>query len=207
MRVLIDPGHGGSDPGCSSMHTGALEKTVALDIALGVDEILRRGKWPDVVETLMTRKIDKRVGLSDRCAEANDFDADLAVSIHLNADDGIDEGAAEPSGFEVWCYRQRPLGVLPLTKGYRVAQLVEAEFAGFSALRNRGIKTVRNPKDDSLTKARARYFLENTAMTAVLVECGFLTSPVDSVWYADPPNRERAARAIANAVLGARSFL
>ncbi len=78
--VMIDPGHGGYDPGTSSA-SGIQEKTLALEIATRVASALEaRG-----INAAMTRTTDVFIPLGGRTKIANDADADLFVSIHLNS--------------------------------------------------------------------------------------------------------------------------
>ncbi|HDQ26391.1 MAG TPA: hypothetical protein ENN43_06575, partial [bacterium] len=79
--IVIDPGHGGNDPGAVGK-SGLLEKEVVLDVALKVRDYLKKEKN---VKVLITREADKYVTLKDRAAFANREDADLFVSIHCNA--------------------------------------------------------------------------------------------------------------------------
>lgn len=79
-RVVIDPGHGGKDPGCT--WRGLKEKHITLDISKRVAEKLRKRLG---CEVLLTRSYDKYLALEERTAFANTKDADLFVSIHINA--------------------------------------------------------------------------------------------------------------------------
>lgn len=78
-RIMIDPGHGGSDPGTSGI-IGTKEKDVALDIAKRLKSRLERYNY----EVLMTRQEDKTVSLQKRVELANSSMVDLFISIHLN---------------------------------------------------------------------------------------------------------------------------
>ncbi|HLV22152.1 MAG TPA: N-acetylmuramoyl-L-alanine amidase, partial [Polyangiaceae bacterium] len=80
-RVVLDPGHGGSDPGAIGPN-GLREKDVTLDVAHRAAPILAREVG---VSTLLTRDVDVYVPLDERAARANAFNADLFVSIHLNS--------------------------------------------------------------------------------------------------------------------------
>jgi N-acetylmuramoyl-L-alanine amidase len=80
-RVVLDPGHGGSDPGAIGPG-GLKEKDVTLDIAHRVAPILSREMG---IVTMLTRDDDRYVALEERAARANAFHADLFVSIHCNA--------------------------------------------------------------------------------------------------------------------------
>lgn len=77
--VVIDAGHGGSDPGAHWY--GAKEKALTLDVAKRVETLLRKNG----VTTVMTRRTDKTVSLASRAAIANKYRNSLLVSIHFNA--------------------------------------------------------------------------------------------------------------------------
>jgi len=79
-RVVIDPGHGGRDPGAQVR--GLNEAELALDIAIRLERLLR--KEPGV-EVVLTRRTNTYVALEERTAIANNSHADLFLSIHVNA--------------------------------------------------------------------------------------------------------------------------
>lgn len=79
--VVIDPGHGGKDPGCSG-HTHN-EKAVALAVGLKLGKYIEENMKD--VKVIFTRKTDVFVDLEDRAKIANDNNADLFISIHCNA--------------------------------------------------------------------------------------------------------------------------
>jgi N-acetylmuramoyl-L-alanine amidase len=81
-KIVIDPGHGGHDPGAIGPN-GLYEKDVVLDIALKVRDIIKR-EYP-TYEVILTRSSDVFIPLDKRAAIANKEDADLFVSIHTNA--------------------------------------------------------------------------------------------------------------------------
>jgi N-acetylmuramoyl-L-alanine amidase len=78
-RIMIDPGHGGSDPGTSG-RLGTKEKDVTLDIAMRLKSRLERYNYV----VLMTRETDETISLERRVELANSSMADLFISIHLN---------------------------------------------------------------------------------------------------------------------------
>jgi N-acetylmuramoyl-L-alanine amidase len=80
-RVVIDPGHGGTDPGAVGRRTRLREKDVTLRIARRLQALFRKVG----VEALLTREGDETVALRDRTAFANDLRADLFLSIHANS--------------------------------------------------------------------------------------------------------------------------
>ena len=79
--IVIDPGHGGPDPGCIGK-SGLKEKDVALDLSLRLQKLLQNRGGLDVI---LTRESDIFIELTDRTVIANQKKADLFVSIHLNA--------------------------------------------------------------------------------------------------------------------------
>jgi N-acetylmuramoyl-L-alanine amidase len=79
-RIVIDPGHGGYDPGAAG--SGLTEAELVLDIALRLEKLL--AKVPGI-EVVLTRRTDEYVPLQERTAIANRESADLFLSIHANA--------------------------------------------------------------------------------------------------------------------------
>ena len=100
QTVVIDAGHGGRDAGCVSRDQKTYEKTVALDIATRIADKIRAAH-PDV-KALMTRSDDHYVPLDERAAFANDNNADLFISVHVNAQDG----GTNAHGFSIHCLGQ-----------------------------------------------------------------------------------------------------
>lgn len=81
QTIVIDPGHGGIDPGATG-HQGLMEKDVVLDIAKRLrDKLIESGNY----RVLLTREDDRKVFLKERVAFAKDNNADLFISIHINS--------------------------------------------------------------------------------------------------------------------------
>jgi N-acetylmuramoyl-L-alanine amidase len=81
-RIVLDPGHGGKDPGAVGRHLNLKEKDIVLKIAKKTKKLLKENLD---VEIFLTREDDKFVSLADRTEFANKHQADLFVSIHCNA--------------------------------------------------------------------------------------------------------------------------
>ncbi|OGR28465.1 MAG: N-acetylmuramoyl-L-alanine amidase [Desulfobacterales bacterium RIFOXYA12_FULL_46_15] len=81
-KIIIDPGHGGSDPGAPGFHKDVWEKDLVLKMAQKLSVILRERLKCTV---LLTRNEDKRLTLEERTAIANTKRADLFISLHCNA--------------------------------------------------------------------------------------------------------------------------
>ncbi|WP_353169696.1 N-acetylmuramoyl-L-alanine amidase [Flavobacterium sp.] len=80
FKVVLDAGHGGKDPGAAK--NGCIEKLIALDVVLRIGKILEA--YPDF-NIKYTRSTDVFIPLKDRAKIANDFEADLFVSVHCNS--------------------------------------------------------------------------------------------------------------------------
>jgi N-acetylmuramoyl-L-alanine amidase len=91
-RIVIDPGHGGHDPGATGR--GVTEASIVLDIALRLEKLL--SSVPGL-EVILTRRADEFVGLQERTAIANSEGADLFLSIHANAN-----SSAQARGIETY---------------------------------------------------------------------------------------------------------
>ena len=98
--IVIDPGHGGHDPGCISADKKTQEKAVALDIATRLARKIETN-LPGV-KVVLTRSDDRFVTLSGRADIANDLGADLFISIHVNAQ----AKGSSASGYSIHCLGQ-----------------------------------------------------------------------------------------------------
>ena len=92
--VVIDPGHGGKDPGAVSPNKN-FEKTVVLKVSLLLGDLIKK-EYPDV-KVIFTRDDDRFIGLAKRAKIANEIGADLFISVHANAVE-----APSANGFETW---------------------------------------------------------------------------------------------------------
>ena len=92
--VVIDPGHGGKDPGAIGTNK-TMEKAVVLSVSLKLGELIKK-EFPGV-KIIYTRSKDEFIGLAKRARIANEIGADLFISIHANA---VENRSA--NGFESW---------------------------------------------------------------------------------------------------------
>lgn len=177
--VVIDPGHGGSDPGAIGPD-GVKEKDVNLAIAGKVAEILRQ----QGVNILLTRPGDGDAGLVERAQLANSNNAEVFVSIHSNSSTNSGMG-----GTATYTYAPAgtPLG-LQRESRLRLARLLQEELVQALGLRDAGVF------EENFS------VLRNTSMPAALVEVAFLSNPVEEQLLASPGFQDRAARAIARAI-------
>src|SRR5262249_7675135 len=92
-KIVLDPGHGGKDPGAVGVD-GIAEKDVVLKVAKKLAQKLTRDLG---VQVVLTRKDDRFIRLEDRTAIANAEDADLFISLHMNA-----SSSSEARGLETY---------------------------------------------------------------------------------------------------------
>lgn len=168
--VVIDPGHGGADPGAVGIG-GIQEKQVVLDVSTQVTNILRqRG-----LNAVMTRTGDREVDLPPRVSKAEGLKAKVFVSIHANA---ISLSRPDINGLETYYY----------VTGYRLARSIHTSIRNKVSVGDRGIRQARF------------YVLRKTSMPAVLVELGFLTGSTDAAKLRTATHRKRLAEAIADGI-------
>lgn len=172
MRIVLDPGHGGRDPGAIGP-TGLTEAEVVLDIA----QRTRRLLTVDGHECLMTRCTDEYVSLETRADFANQLHADLYMSIHCNAFTN-----PESHGTETWYYDGSEQGKV-------LAVSMQEELVRRLGLWNRGIKPTTTLS-----------VLRRTKMPAVLLELAFISNPEEEAMLRLDGVRTLAAVAIYDAV-------
>ena len=175
-RVVIDPGHGGPDPGAVGIG-GLRETDVVLDVCLQVARLLQaRG-----VQVLMTRTTEVDVDLPPRVALANSSRADAFVSVHANA---LSLYRPDVNGIESFYFQEagRP--------SRNLAAALQQQMLSISpGSPDRGVKP-------------ARFFvIRRTVMPSTLVEMGFVTGALDAPRLADAAYRRRMALALATGVL------
>jgi N-acetylmuramoyl-L-alanine amidase len=171
-RVLIDPGHGGKDPGTASA-AGLREKTVVLDVGLKLERDLAYSG----VKATMTRSNDTFVELDERAAMSNRQKVDLFVAVHADAAE-----RTSASGFTV--YISRNAG----PRSHAAALAIER------AMRSAGFTS------QGIRQAGYRVLVKND-MPAVLVELGYLSNPSEASKLGDPGERSIYARAIADGIV------
>jgi N-acetylmuramoyl-L-alanine amidase len=199
--ILIDPGHGGKDPGALASHTingkkiTVTEKDINLAVGLELNRLLKQN-YPDK-KIMMTRNTDKWLSLEDRTNIANgvklqEHEAIVYISIHVNS--AIDKKA---KGFEVWYlspgYRRNVLAKdkdLEKELAQILNSMMEEEFTTESILianfvRDSLIAEIGTKTQDRGIKAEEWYVCRNSNMPSVLVEVGFLTNYEEAVLLTD----------------------
>ena len=172
--VIIDPGHGGPDPGAIGIR-GIRETDVVLDVSKIVKHLLSEKG----VRVRLTRKSEIDLDLPPRVLFANRTGADIFVSIHANASQGKKRNI---NGLETFYYRG--------WRGRLLAKRIQKH-----------ILRVSPGSPDRGVKQGKFYVIKNTRMPAVLVEIGFLTGRLDARRLEQSMHRKRIAFAIAKGIL------
>ena len=214
--IVIDPGHGGKDPGAIGRRARLKEKDMTLAVARKLKDRLEESG----IRVIMTRNDDTFIPLPKRAEIANHSGADLFVSIHINSSrarsmrgfecyylsNATDDNARALEAFENSSLKMgdeasaehskqldKTLWDMTLTEN----RLESAEMAssvcdsveGSLAIGNRGIRSARF------------YVLKYTHMPSVLVEAGYISNKYEEMKLRDPQFLDRLANAIAEGIL------
>lgn len=181
MKICIDAGHGGHDPGAVNTREQYLpEKTIALQVAKQLASDLKRAGH----EVKLTRDKDVFIELQERCNISNRFDADLFVSIHCNA-----AVATSASGFEV-------LHAVNSPNGKKAAKAVLDQIAVvFPTAKNRGLMPSESPRYPRWIRV-----LHKTNSPAILVELGFISNKNEGALLQRPESWTKFCAAITKGV-------
>ncbi|XEC97060.1 N-acetylmuramoyl-L-alanine amidase [Paenibacillus tarimensis] len=173
MRIVIEAGHGPETPGkrCpdDSMREFHFNSAVAQYAA-----VLLKG-YEDV-EVIHTHEMDRDVPLKQRTDRANALNANLFVSVHANAYGA--GGWNNVRGIETFVYTTRPAPAVAL------ANAVQRQLISKTGLEDRGVKSADF------------HVLRESKMTAILVECGFMTNQEDAALLKSGTYRRTCAAAI-----------
>lgn len=212
-RIVIDPGHGGHDPG--TMGRGLKEKDLVLDISRRVAKLLQRdGEF----EVLMTRNDDRFIPLEERTAIANSQGADLFISIHANAHPnhrvrGIEtfylnlatspeaeETAARENAVSTRRMAELQDLLAQIMNNSRIAESSDFAHRIQSQMVREVLRTSRGSSQDHGVKTAPFYVLLGANMPSVLVEVSFLSNQDDAKALATSEYRQTIAEAIAKAI-------
>lgn len=210
-RIIVDPGHGGHDPG--AMHHGLVEKEITLDVSLRLKEILEVEYGYDV---LMTRGQDRFIALEERTAYANSNNADLFVSVHVNSSrnrkaKGIEtyylNFATTPEAMEV-AARENAISeknmadLQKLTTAIALNSKIE-ESRDFAGLIQTNLVTHLN-KEYSVTNLGVKkapfYVLIGAQMPAILAEISFVSNENESEMLEKNSYRQSIAEGLAKGI-------
>lgn len=218
-RIIIDPGHGGHDPGAVG-YKGLYEKDVVLDIALKLKKLLLSDPLNEV---FLTRETDVFIPLEERTVIANKKKADLFVSIHANASPkrktrGIEtyllnwtndaeamRVAARENAISLKKMKemQKQMDILEIIKSDLVRENKRDESIKLAHyIQKSMVSTLNNGNNnkeilDLGVKQALFYVLFGARMPSVLVEVSFISNPEEEKLLSQESYRMRIAKAIA----------
>src|SRR4030067_23955 len=208
QTIVIDPGHGGKDPGARGKN-GLREKDIVLDVGLRLRKLIKERLGLNVI---MTRETDVFIPLEERTAIANTKGADLFVSVHANdskregakgvetyllgratdreamATDERENSASEKSLNTLQLILTDLMNTAKKDESLRLAHYLQANMIGHLESRykvtNLGVK--RAPF----------YVLVNARMPSILAEISFISNPEEEKLLSDGEHRQEIAEAI-----------
>ena len=196
--IVLDPGHGGTQPGAISVADGRNEKDFTLDWALRIQSLLAAKGWT----VWLTRTNDAEVSLADRVALAEACRAYAFVSLHFNS---VTPDRRQ-KGLEIYCLT--PTGMpSTLTRGY--SDPLDGHYPNndFDAanlllavrLQN-ALLHATGEEDRGVRRARFMGVLLGQHRPAVLIEGGYLSNPQEASRIATTEFRQKLAEAVAEAL-------
>lgn len=211
-KLVLDPGHGGSDAGAVGP-TGVKEKDVVLDIAHKVAPVLTK----DGISVVLTRDDDRFITLEERTARANQVAADLFVSVHCNAAEnhvrhGVETYVLDTTKDEIAgriAARENATSQAATAElGSILASLRLADQASHSTrlaelLQKSSMASLRGTYTDVTdggVHPAGFYVLVGARMPAVLFETSYISHPTEETRLASEDYKGRLADAIVNAV-------
>lgn len=214
--IILDPGHGGKDPGAVGRRLGIKEKTLALSVAKKLKRVLE----DNGIKVIMTRDSDKFVSLPERVRIANASDADLFISIHINSSrsrsmngfecyylsEATNDNARALEAFENATLKtdegtvtehssslDKTLWDMKLTENRRESAQLAGDICNAVdnslIARNRGVKTARF------------YVIKFTRIPSVLIEVGYLSNKFEELKLKYSSYSDRMADIIAKGIL------
>jgi N-acetylmuramoyl-L-alanine amidase len=211
-RIVVDPGHGGHDPGAKGK--GVTEAELVLDVALRLEKLLQKIPGVDVI---LTRRTDEFIALPERTAVANREGADLFLSIHANASTSL-----QAHGIETYFLNfanNQSAAAVAARENATSAQAMGAlpDFVKAIALHNKldesrdfatqvqrsmmeRLKTSNRTLRDLGVKQAPFVVLIGAVMPSVLAEVSFVTNPQEAKLLKGNVYRQRIAEALFNAI-------
>ncbi len=231
--LALDAGHGGRDLGCRSGSN--LEKNITLDVAKRLRKLVDKA-YGDSVKVVMTRDTDVFVPLGRRASVANDAQADLFISIHVNSVDRRTKGRSSIHGASVYTvglhkseanlavamrenavieleedYSEKYQGFDPSSsESYIIFELGQnhnmAQSIDFASKAQSELIATAGRADKGVRQA-GFLVLWATKMPAVLVELDFICNPEAERFLASDKGRDKCAKALFNAFKSYRKTL
>ncbi|HWQ81752.1 MAG TPA: N-acetylmuramoyl-L-alanine amidase [Ignavibacteria bacterium] len=215
--VIIDPGHGGKDPGTTGL-SGVYEKNIVLPIGIKLKNYL--SKEYDDMKIVMTREKDEFIELKKRGQTANEQGGNLFVSIHCNARKSEEN---DKSGFEIYLLDlaridearditleenkfiafNEKIDSSFISKNKILASLYQQAYLGYSERFSSIIETelIKGTRLPSRGLFQAGFWvLLAPSMPSILVECGYLSNKTDEEYLKSEKGQDEIAKSIFKAV-------
>jgi N-acetylmuramoyl-L-alanine amidase len=173
VKILIDPGHGGTDPGAVSS-TGYAEKEATLYAAkLLANELYFKG-----ATVYLTRETDKAVSLEERRRIVEQLEPTISLSVHYNSSPD-DVNPSKAKGFSVFWYHSQAQGLASFLHTYTTQYADRPQYGVIW---------------DNLALARP------AAAPSVLLELGFMSNPEELQWISNPQAQQQMAKTLASGI-------
>lgn len=225
FTLVLDPGHGGKDYGCTGKLTN--EKTIVLDVAKRLSELVEE-KYGDSIEVVFTRSDDRFITLQGRADIANKAGGDLFISIHVNSVDRRTRGRDKIHGASVYtvglhksdsnlAVAMRENSVIELeedfsttyqgfdpgsSESYIIFELTQDRHIRQSldiASLIQGELTTTAGRADKGVRQAGFWVLWATGMPSVLVELDFICNPAAERFLNSSQGRQKCAQSLMNA--------
>jgi len=196
--IVLDPGHGGREPGTISVLDGQPEKTFTLDWARRLAPLLEAKGW----RVILTRTNDTEMAVTNRAIFSVAHHADLFISLHFNSS----APDRKQSGLETYCLT--PTGMpSTLTRGYPdlwyqnyPVNAFDAESLQLAFRVHHAILRATGAEDRGVCRARFMGVLRGQRCPAVLIEGGYLSNPNEARQIENAAYRQKLAVAVAAAL-------
>ena len=220
QRIVIDPGHGGKDPGCVGK-SGLREKKIVLDVAARLKKILES---KENLEVIMTRESDIFLDPESRTVVANQKQADLFISIHANAnrsrklsgiesfylnfsqDPSVIETAARENATSTKNISEMKDIIEKIVQNSKIVESKELAESIQNSLVKHLSQTYSNVKSLGV-KGGPFWVLIGGQMPSVLVEISHLSNPTEEKRLKSPQYRQRVAQGIYEGIVEYMSSL
>jgi N-acetylmuramoyl-L-alanine amidase len=215
-RIVIDPGHGGHDPGTIG-RAGLMEKDLVLDVSLRLERMVREELGAEVI---MTRSTDVFIPLEERTAIASTREADLFLSIHANASRnpaarGIETyflSFARNPHAEAVAARENAISTATLkdlqglVKAITTNSKIDESRDFATSIQEAMVEHMRThtPVQDRGVHTAPFYVLIGANMPSVLAEIAFVSNPDEEKRLKNPEFRDHIARSL---LKGVRNYL